>query len=166
MRAGIPPPPPLPPGPDTTPRDHAAPLRPCTHPQDHAPPPGPCTLPPQSMLGDTVNARAVRILLECNLVLPIKSGLLLLLWIHVRSKSMSRVDMSPLIPSQLTTEIVVWRCRRSSFFFLLRTFYVSCLGLLMKTSALGFKTWVDASLVCFVRTDAADSTPVSTPAHL
>ena len=38
-------------------------------------PPGPCTPPRpctprlvQSMLGDTVNARAVRILLECNLV--------------------------------------------------------------------------------------------------
>ena len=44
------------------------------HPPDQAPhqtsPPGPGTLPPpvQSMLGDTVNARAVRILLECNLV--------------------------------------------------------------------------------------------------
>ena len=43
------------------------------------PPPGadtprskhpPCP-PPQSMLGDTVNARAVRILLECNLVLKV-----------------------------------------------------------------------------------------------
>ena len=32
------------------------------------PSPGPGTPPPQSMLGDTVNARAVRILLECILV--------------------------------------------------------------------------------------------------
>ena len=30
--------------------------------------PGADTPPPQSMLGDTVNAQAVRILLECNLV--------------------------------------------------------------------------------------------------
>ena len=44
--------------------------------------------------------------------------------------------------------------------------WYSCLGPLMKTSALGFKTRVDASLVCFVRTDATDSTPVSTPAYL
>ena len=35
------------------------------------PPPGAGTPPAQSMLGDTVNARAVRILLECNLVLVI-----------------------------------------------------------------------------------------------
>ena len=33
------------------------------------PPPGAGTPPAQSMLGDTVNARVVRILLECNLVL-------------------------------------------------------------------------------------------------
>ena len=57
----------LPPGP-CTPQDHAPP-------RDHAPPP-PLTMhptgtmhpPAQSMLGDTVNAWAVRILLECNLV--------------------------------------------------------------------------------------------------
>ena len=55
-----------------------------TSPQDHAPP-GPCTTPPgtmhppwdhappaQRMLGDTVNVRVVRILLECNLVLKYK----------------------------------------------------------------------------------------------
>ena len=51
MHAGIP----LPPA-DTTP------LRADTS------PPQPPTPPAQSMLGDTVNARAVRILLECNLV--------------------------------------------------------------------------------------------------
>ena len=40
-------------------------LGPCT-----PPPPGPCTpSPAQSMLGDTVNARAIRILLECNFVM-------------------------------------------------------------------------------------------------
>ena len=48
------------------------------HPRDQAPPsPGPGSPPPprpgtppvESMLGDAVNARAVRILLECNLVL-------------------------------------------------------------------------------------------------
>ena len=51
---------------DTTP----TPLGPCTPPnhaphplRDHAPSPA------QSMLGDTVNARAVRILLECNFVM-------------------------------------------------------------------------------------------------
>ena len=71
---GITPPTPLdhvPPGP-CTPLDHApprtmhpqdhAPLLPCTTRQDHAHP------PEQSMLGDTVNAWAVRILLECSLV--------------------------------------------------------------------------------------------------
>ena len=41
------------------------------HPPDQVHPPGPGTppLPPQSLLRDTVNTRAVRILLECNLVL-------------------------------------------------------------------------------------------------
>ena len=38
------------------------------HPPDQVHPPGPGTPPMQSMLGDTVNERAVRILLECNLV--------------------------------------------------------------------------------------------------
>ena len=48
------------------PRDHAPP-RPCTPPS-----PGPCTPPTppaQSMLGDTVNAQAVCIVLECNFVM-------------------------------------------------------------------------------------------------
>ena len=58
-----------------TPQDHALP------PRDHSPPPprtmhppslGPCTPLAQSMLGDTVNARAVRILLECNFVFSLK----------------------------------------------------------------------------------------------
>ena len=49
-----------PPGP-CTPLDHAPPQT--MHPPDHAHPLA------QSMLGDTVNARAVRILLECNLVI-------------------------------------------------------------------------------------------------
>ena len=44
-----------PPGTRYTPPDQV-------HPPDHVPP------PVQSMLGDTVNTRAVRILLECNLV--------------------------------------------------------------------------------------------------
>ena len=57
-----------PPGADTTP------LEADTHPLEQTPPeqtpPRADTPPPQrqSMLGDTVNARAVRILLECNLV--------------------------------------------------------------------------------------------------
>ena len=46
---------------DTTPQEQ---MRPSRHPASTDTPP-----PPQSMLGDTVNARAVRILLECNLVL-------------------------------------------------------------------------------------------------
>ena len=58
---------------DTTPQDQDPPRsRP---PQDQASPllrsrhpPGPGTPPEQSILGDTVNERAVRILLECNLV--------------------------------------------------------------------------------------------------
>ena len=45
--------------PDQVPHGPGIPLKPGT----------PCTSPPaQSMLGDTVNARVVRILLECNLV--------------------------------------------------------------------------------------------------
>ena len=44
--------------------------------------------------------------------------------------------------------------------------WYSCLRRLMTTSALGFKTRVDTLLVCFVFTDAADSTPESTPAYL
>ena len=47
---------------DTTPQEQ-------TSPQSRLPtPPGADTPPAQSMLGDTVNARAVRILLECKLV--------------------------------------------------------------------------------------------------
>ena len=38
------------------------------------PPPGSRHPPVQSMLGDTVNTRAVRILLECNLVLLCVDG--------------------------------------------------------------------------------------------
>ena len=37
-------------------------------------PPRPGTPPAQSMLGDTVNARAVRILLKCNLVVVVLTG--------------------------------------------------------------------------------------------
>ena len=52
-----------PPGPGTPPWDQVHPPGPGTH------SPGPGTPPPvQSMLWDTVNMRAVRILLECNLV--------------------------------------------------------------------------------------------------
>ena len=40
-------------------------------PPDQAPPSPKQTPPAQSMLGDTVNARAVRILLECNLVVNV-----------------------------------------------------------------------------------------------
>ena len=57
VHAGIPPPNPTPPdqGPGTPPPEQT--LREQIH-----------TPPAQSMLGDTVNARAVRIILECNLV--------------------------------------------------------------------------------------------------
>ena len=48
------------------------------HPPPGADPPGAGTPPAQSMLGDTVNARAVRILLECNLVANIDSKCLLI----------------------------------------------------------------------------------------
>ena len=72
-----------PPGPGTPdqvhpPQDQVHPQGPSAPPWDQVHPlnqvhslPGPSTpIPPmQSMLGDTVNARAVRILLECNLVL-------------------------------------------------------------------------------------------------
>ena len=56
-----------PPGTRYTPWDQVHPLHQVHH---HPPPPGTRYTPPplQSMLGDTVNARAVRILLECNLV--------------------------------------------------------------------------------------------------
>ena len=47
-------------------------------PSEEAPPPRRRPSPPQSMLGDMVNARAVRILLECNLVFFIKLFWLLL----------------------------------------------------------------------------------------
>ena len=50
-----------PPGPGTPPRTRYTP-------RDQVHPPEPGTPPLQSMLGDMVNARAVRILLECNLV--------------------------------------------------------------------------------------------------
>ena len=86
------PPGPGPPGPGTPPLDQVHPQTRCipldqVHPRDHVHPPdqvhppwdqGPprpgtppgnrYTPPAQSMLGDTVNARAVRILLECILV--------------------------------------------------------------------------------------------------
>ena len=53
VHAGIPPPEQTPPGADSPGADT---------------PPGADIPPTQSMMGDTVNARAVRILLECNLV--------------------------------------------------------------------------------------------------
>ena len=64
----VPPEPGTPPGPGTPPRDQVHPPprdQVHTH-QDQVHPP-----PPQSMLRDTVNTRAVRILLECNLVLVV-----------------------------------------------------------------------------------------------
>ena len=69
VHAGIPPPP-L----EQTPRSRQTP--PWSRPPEQTPSPGKQTSPqgadtpppPKSMLGDTVNARAVRILLECNLV--------------------------------------------------------------------------------------------------
>ena len=56
-----------------TPQDQAAPLHRTKHlpgadPPGANPPLGPGTPPEQSMLGDMDNERAVRILLECNLV--------------------------------------------------------------------------------------------------
>ena len=59
-------------GPGTSPKQtppwtRSTPLGPGT-PPDPGTPPGADTPLAQSMLGDTVNARAVRILLECNLV--------------------------------------------------------------------------------------------------
>ena len=52
-----------PPGADT-PRTRYTPLGPGVHPREQTP-------PDQSMLGYTVNVRAVRILLECNLVFKV-----------------------------------------------------------------------------------------------
>ena len=91
-----------------TPRDYASPSPGTVHsPQDHAPardhapPPGTMHLPgtmhqppPQSMLGDTVNARAVRILLECNLSLvctPLKTNLLNHLWVSKNLLAMTSI---------------------------------------------------------------------------
>ena len=54
---------------------HGADIPPGADPPDQAPPSWEQTPPPQSMLGDTVNARAVRILLECNLVYKVTSEL-------------------------------------------------------------------------------------------
>ena len=69
VHAGIPPTPSRHPQ-DQPPRNQAPPgSRPprADTPQDQAPPQQQ-TPPAQSMLGDTINSRAVRILLECNLV--------------------------------------------------------------------------------------------------
>ena len=57
----------IPPGPGTPPRNRYTPRTRYT-PPDQVHTPGPGTPPRHSMLGDTVYARAVRILLECNLV--------------------------------------------------------------------------------------------------
>ena len=58
----------VPPGPGTPGPGTPRPGTPQTmHPPDQISP-GPGTTPAQSMLGDTVNEQAVRILLECNLV--------------------------------------------------------------------------------------------------
>ena len=53
-----------------TPQDQAGTPRPGRHPLGMRHPPGPGRHPPpeQSILGDTVNVRAICILLECNLV--------------------------------------------------------------------------------------------------
>ena len=61
------------PGADPTPPDQAPPPPSSRPPWDRAPP---RSRPPQeqSMLGDTVNERAVRIILECNLVYFAKGG--------------------------------------------------------------------------------------------
>ena len=59
-----------PPGSDTPQEQTLPPPHP--HPWEQVPPQPPPP-PAQSMLRDTVNARAVRILLECNLVLEIKT---------------------------------------------------------------------------------------------
>ena len=86
--AGVPPPPRsrhAPPGADTPPppqsrQSHPAPpgsdMPPpqSRHPLEQIPPWEQTPPPVQSMLGDTVNARAVRILLECNLVVYIFSA--------------------------------------------------------------------------------------------
>ena len=73
-----------PPGPGTPPeqapplQDQVHPPRPGTPsapgtPPEQTPPPTRYTPPQQSMLGDMVNVRAVRILLECNLVLKVNA---------------------------------------------------------------------------------------------
>ena len=54
----------------TPPWEHTAPHPPEQTPPKQTPPP---PTPVQSMLGDTVNVRAVRILLECNLVFFVTS---------------------------------------------------------------------------------------------
>ena len=69
-----------PPGPGTPPWDQVHPQTRYTPSPDQVHPPGPGTPPrdqvhpppARSMLGDTVNVRAVRILLECNLVMKWK----------------------------------------------------------------------------------------------
>ena len=66
---GTPPRPGSPPGPGTPPRDQVHPRDRYTPNQVQPPPTRTRYTPPmQSRLGDTVNERAVRILLECNLV--------------------------------------------------------------------------------------------------
>ena len=70
VHAGIPSPPGSRHPQEQTPQEDAPPqsrLPGNRHPPQSSHPPG-ADPPPQSMLGDTVNARAVRILLECNLV--------------------------------------------------------------------------------------------------
>ena len=66
VHAGIPPAANTPPGADT-PRANTPTPRRRHPPSKHPPPPGADTSPVQCMLGDTVNKRAVCILLECNL---------------------------------------------------------------------------------------------------
>ena len=66
VHAGIPPPRADTPPPEQTPPWGQTPWE--QTPQEQAPPPGAGTPPQLSMLGDTVNKRAVHILLECNLV--------------------------------------------------------------------------------------------------
>ena len=79
-RPGNPPQPGTPPGPGTPPQDQAHPPGPGKPPRiRHTPktrytPQTRYTHPAQSMLGDTVNARAVRILLECILVCFVFEG--------------------------------------------------------------------------------------------
>ena len=81
-----------PPGADTPGSRH--PLEQTSPPGADTPhPPQEQTPPAQSMLGDTVNARAVRILLECNLV-EVCSLLFFMFVVYFQFQSVLRVPMT------------------------------------------------------------------------